>query len=272
MYCEYTFNAFTHNRVSIETIDMRANCFFYLQIKYLKVWVCTLNKYFPLIDFYFFIHNDCSVCLIKDKRKLTFKSRHLSRIYDNIYLFCFSNSVNMECIPYIFSSEKYIFFLIWSIFRSFSVFLRSIWWWIILNSNSIFIFFSHFYWLFLRIYLLMYLFSNRKVNFPKTWFFFELSRSWIEKESDLLISLEKRSIHCHFLCHEFIVLLKSHYIYIQHSNFESTWNHLINDLLVLLHIMCLLYVPLYQIVPFFVFLLVARLFLLFITIFLWHFS
>lgn len=110
-------------------------------------------------------------------------------------------------------SEIYIF-LIWSIFRSFlDFFFRSVWWWIILNSNFIWIFFFSFYWLFLAIYLLMYLFSNRKVNFPKTWFFFELSRSWIEKESDLLISLKKRSIHCHFLCHEFIVLLKSMFIF-----------------------------------------------------------
>lgn len=84
--------------------------FFYLQIKYLKVWVCTLNKYFPLRDFYFFIHKDCSVCLWSQiSKNWLSKTIHLSRIYDNIYLFCFSNSVNKKCISY-FCYQKYIYF------------------------------------------------------------------------------------------------------------------------------------------------------------------
>lgn len=150
---------------------------------------------------------------------------------------------------FFFIRKIYIFFLNFVSFSNrnyLDIFFRFIWWWIILNSNSIHIFFPFLLAISGDLFTHVFIFKWKgKVNFLKTWYFFELLRSWIEKESDLLISLEKRSIHCHFFCHEFIVLLKSHYVYIQHSNFESTWNHLINDLLVLLNIMYLLCVSSY---------------------------
>lgn len=64
-------------------------------------------------------------------------------------------------------SEIYIF-LIWSIFRSFlDFFFRSVWWWIILNSNFICIFFSLFIGSFWRfIYSCIY-FQIEKLIFQK---------------------------------------------------------------------------------------------------------